>query len=216
MQKESFIKYIALVSIFVCAGILYLLSVAGTDKKDAVLYQVNEVLESSSTPLVPESETDDKEETAEVSTTISLICIHVCGEVMKPGVYDIEEGSRVWDVIKIAGGITENAAPDYVNLAQVLSDGEKLVIPSVNEVDGLPEPETAKSQISGTANSLVNINTASLEELMTLSGIGESKAKSIISYRDTKGPFEKTEDIMNISGIKEAAFEKIKNDIEVK
>ncbi|NLZ81960.1 MAG: hypothetical protein GX913_09230 [Clostridiales bacterium] len=216
MQKENMIKYGVIVFVSICAGILYFLSILDTDKKDSALYLVNETMKSSTVPLVTEFVLESEEVIIETSTTIDKIYIHVCGEVVDPGVYEIEEGSRVWDAINVAGGITKDAASDYINLAQIVTDGEKVVVPSVNEVDGFLESETAKSQKPGTGNSLININTASLEELMTLSGIGKSKAESIISYRETNGPFVKIDDIMNISGIKEAAFEKMKKDIDIK
>lgn len=212
--SENIIKYSIMVFVFICAGILYFLSILDKNKTDSTLYMVNESVESI-TMSTTEGETFIEIESM-IETFPKKNYVHVCGEVVVPGVYEVEEGSRVWDVIKIAGGMTEHAAPDYINLAQILVDGEKVVVPSSDEVEGFPESETAKGQVSGTGKTLVNINTASLEELMTLSGIGKSKAESIISYREMNGPFAKIEDIMKISGIKEAAFEKIKKDIDVR
>lgn len=230
MQKEkrfffeNLIKYSVIVFVFICAGILYFLSVFHKDKGDSTLYLVNETMESITMPIESEAVIEGKAsietgiiiENETLGTSIKKIYIHVCGEVVVPGVYEVEEGSRVCDIIEVAGGITEYAASDYINLAQIVTDGEKIVVPSLNEVEGFPESETGKSQVAGTGKTFVNINTASLEELMTLSGIGKSKAESIISYRETNGSFTKIEDIMNISGIKEAAFEKIKKDIDIR
>lgn len=217
MQKEKLIKYkyLIIVFLFICTGILYFLSTLEKDKNSAVLYQLNETVEVNNVTEESDTESDVPETRLEAPTTVKMICIHVCGEVVLPGIYEVEQGSRLWDAIESAGGLTESAAADYINLAQIILDGEKIVVPSINEVDGYPKSEKDKNQTQASSNSLVNINTASLEELKTLSGIGQSRAESIISYRENNGPFAKIEDIMKISGIKEAAFEKIKNHIVV-
>lgn len=162
---------------------------------------------------------------AETSEAVSCY-VHICGEVAAPGVYEMEEGSRVFQVVERAGGFTEQAASQYLNMAQTVSDGMKIVVPAL---EALGEEEQYGSSLgvsvtegtglsgSGTAGATakVNLNTASKEELMTLKGIGEAKADDIIAYRESHGGFQKIEDIMKISGIKNAAFEKIKDDITV-
>lgn len=137
------------------------------------------------------------------------ICVYVCGAVCNPGVYELDEGSRVYEAVESAGGMTEDASAASVNLARAVADGEQIYIPASGEVDDgatLPAAEGQKK---------VNINTASAEELMTLSGIGEAKAESIIRYREENGSFQSIEDLMKISGIKEGVFEKIKDDITI-
>ncbi len=216
MQKENRLKYGVIVFIFICAGVLYFLSILDAEKNNPDVYLVDETMESIIVPQDTELSVES-EEVIEITTIINKNYIHVCGEVARPGLYELEEGSRILDAINVAGGFTDYAACDYINLAQLVADGEKIVVPSINEVSGLPESETARGEGSGVnSGGLVNINTASLEELMTLSGIGKSKAESIVSYRESNGPFTKIEDIMQISGIKEAAFKKIKNNIEVR
>ncbi len=135
------------------------------------------------------------------------ICVYVVGEVVNPGVYTLKEGSRVCDVIDEAGGFTENAAKEYINLASKVSDGEKIIVYSVTQIN---EGVMLESQ-----SSLVNINTADADKLMTLPGIGEARANDIIKYREKNGRFETIEDIMKVSGIKEAAFSKIEDLITV-
>ena len=150
-----------------------------------------------------------------------VICVHICGAVVSPGVYEIPQGSRVYEAVMAAGGYRDDADEDYVNQALVLNDSDKLVIPTLADTEAMVIPSDGKvrefgigSGVSGSESSgKVNINTAGIEELCTLSGIGEARAKVIISYRDSNGPFGSIEDIMNVSGIKQASFDRIKNDI---
>ena len=144
--------------------------------------------------------------------------MHICGEVENPGVYSLKEGSRLYELIELAGGMTQQAAKNYLNLVEKLIDGQRVQVPSVDELESGTYQTylSLETQIEkSNSNSLININTASKEQLMTLPGIGESKANSIITYRQENGKFAKIEDIMNISGIKNAAFEKIKDLITV-
>lgn len=153
--------------------------------------------------------------------------VYVCGEVISPGVYELSEGERIYQAIGLAGGFTEQAAEASINLAEPVWDGMKLEVPSreqVSESQWMP-PEAAAGgrdpggEMSGgqglSGGSKVNLNTATKEELMTLTGIGEAKAAEILRYRQERGGFQSIEDIMNISGIKEASFQKIKDDITV-
>lgn len=139
------------------------------------------------------------------------VFVYVCGAVRNPGVYELEEGARVFEALELAGGVTEHAAPETVDQARVVSDGENIYVPTREEVQ--------KSEaISGTErieNQKININTAGMEELMTLTGIGEAKANSILNYREENGRFESIEEIMDIPGIKEGVFDKIKDDITI-
>lgn len=138
--------------------------------------------------------------------TASLIMVHICGMVNMPGVYEVEEGSRVYEVVELAGGFASGAAESYLNLAETVADGQKLVVPSLEEADGDRYGQAVRAGDTG----LVNINTADKEELMTLPGIGEAKALAIIAWRTEHGSFQSTEEIMQVSGIKESAYEKIK------
>ena len=133
---------------------------------------------------------------------MQLLVCYVCGEVSNPGVYTLEADSRIFQAIEMAGGVTDVADVSHINLAQRITDGMRIYIPS--QVEQTLEIETK-----------VNINTAPKEQLMTLTGIGESKAIAIISYRETKGGFDTIEEIMEIAGIKQAAFDKIKDNITV-
>ncbi len=161
--------------------------------------------------------------------TSSRICyIHIAGAVMRPGVYQAEEGSRLYQIVEMAGGFAPDAAQSYLNLAMEVDDGMKVVVPALDDLTGEEEageePEDGKAWIlydtaedtePAGSGDRININTAGKEELMALSGIGEARAEAIIRFRQEQGPFETIEDIMKVPGIKQAAFEKIKDRISV-
>lgn len=144
--------------------------------------------------------------------------VHVCGEVANPGIYELPAGSRIYEAVKAAGGFTENAAEESVNLASPIEDGVQIRIYSKEEAETLAAGAAPFDgfEASGEGKEpVVNLNTATKEELMTLSGIGESRAEDIIRYREENGGFQNIEDIMKVSGIKDAAFQKIKDRITV-
>lgn len=144
------------------------------------------------------------------------IYVHIVGAVKKPGVYAFDEKPRVVDVVTEAGGFTKDAVSSEVNQAEIVEDGSQVVIGSKRDkkekADG-EKPEAEGENRSEDAR--LDLNTATKEELMGLTGIGESKAMSIISYRETNGAFKKIEEIMNITGIKTGVFDKIKDRIKV-
>lgn len=143
------------------------------------------------------------------TTSTSLVYVYICGQVKNPGVYALSSGSRVCDGIEAAGGILKSASVDNLNLASVLQDGEKIYVCSQEEAI------TAMSEEAKKDTGIININKASKEELMTLPGIGETRADAIINYRDINGAFDTIEDIMNINGIKQSVFDNIKALISV-
>lgn len=145
------------------------------------------------------------------------ICVYVCGAVCQPGVYILKTGSRVCDAIAAAGGLKEEASRDFWNQAEYVKDGQMIDVPLESEAEsgqmnfGKTE-ESAEESLSGTdSEGRININTASREELLQIPGIGASRAEEIIRYREKSGGFSRIEDIMNVSGIKEGLFEKMKD-----
>ena len=166
----------------------------------------------------PENNTPEDRRDVENSEK-SGVYVYICGEVIKPGVYELSGDSRIYEAVDAAGGFTENAARESVNLASKVSDGMQITIYNKEEAASLPAGSgsaVGNTGQGGTSGSgLVNLNTATKEELMTLKGIGEAKAEDIIRYREKSGGFKKIEDIMKISGIKEAGFQKIKDNITV-
>jgi competence protein ComEA len=151
----------------------------------------------------------------EPAPTKSPIAVHVIGAVPRPGLYEFAEGARVQDAIDAAGGLLASANVDALNLAELLADGQQLNIPyqvgaAPTEVsDTVVLPSSAQEPTPDPDIVLVNINTATLEELDTLPGIGPTTAQKIIDYR-TNTPFSTIEDIMQVSGIGPAIFENIK------
>ena len=189
---------------------------------------------------VIDGNSDEKVESEKESSDSSLestqkIIVHVCGFVVNPGVYELSASSRICEAVEMAGGFQPEADQEAVNLADMLVDGMQLRIPSIEEgrsteygegngrvreenkskdVIRIPTNVDSKSSLSDTSDSkLININTATKEELMSLSGVGESKASLIIKYRETNGAFSSIEEIMNITGIKEGLFNKVKDSI---
>ncbi|MGN0166141.1 MAG: helix-hairpin-helix domain-containing protein [Lachnospiraceae bacterium] len=139
---------------------------------------------------------------------------YICGEVHEPGVYELGTGSRIVDLLEMAGGFTEDASETFVNLAEPVKDGMKVYIPSQDEVENkLVQIEGEETLAENSA--LININTADVSQLVSLPGIGTTKAESIVNYREQNGYFSCTEEIMNVSGIGESTYEKIRNLITV-
>ncbi len=146
------------------------------------------------------------------------IFVHVVGEVNAPGIVKVPEGTRLYNVIEKAGGMTKNAQTDYLNLADTVKDGQQIRVISKKEYKKLKKKKSSgslpnESQGGSDSSGLININTATAEELQTLSGIGEVRAKAIVEYRTQNGNFSKPEDIKNVSGIGDATFNNIKSQI---
>lgn len=155
------------------------------------------------------------------------ICVDIGGAVVSPGVYNVDSGTRLYEVIDLAGGLLSNADTDSINRAEYVEDGEKIYIPSKAAVSADGSEQAASEEITqsdaaqggnaaDTASSggLVNINSASKDELMTLKGIGEAKADSIIEYR-SKTRFRSKEDIKDVDGIGDSIYNNIKDYIIV-
>lgn len=143
------------------------------------------------------------------------IKVEVKGEVKNAGVYEVSEEKRIIDVIQMAGGFTSNAYSDNINLSMKVTDELVIYVPSKNDKNVVNE-WSSKTDVSSTkndTNKLININTASKNELMNLPGIGESRADAIISYRNKNGNFKKISDIKKVSGIGSGIYEKFKNSI---
>ena len=186
--------------------IIFLTILLTSCKKDSDI-EFGKNIETEAEEVVTKSLTKESE-----SATVTLeeyIDVFISGCVNNPDVYTLKKGSIIKDAVEMAGGFSENACRDYVNLAKKLESGEHIIIPSQDEAGSL---KSVQVEDAPSSSSLVNINKASKEELMSLPGIGERKAEAIIKYRDSKS-FSNIEDIMNISGIKEAAFNKIKDKI---
>lgn len=159
--------------------------------------------------------TDDSSEKED-----GYIYVYVCGNVKNPGVYKLDSGKRIADAIAMAGGVTKDAKEELLNQAQKISDGDKIYVPGKDDNDFnddiLTSTGISDSSYDGQeSDGKVNINTASEQELMTISGIGQARAKAIIEYREKEGVFKSIEDIKNVSGIKDGLYERIYKFIKV-
>lgn len=162
-------------------------------------------------------------ESTEDAENMSGVCyVYICGAVLNPGVYEVPQGSRIYEVIQRAGGLMEDASRASVNQAETVLDGQMIFLPTVEEaavgigVDALTNSREGDMSAMEESDKRVNLNTATVEELMTLSGIGKAKAEDILAYRETCGGFSSVEEIMNVAGIKEGLYNRIKDDIRVK
>ena len=200
-MKTKIIKYVSIIAFFIICGLWYLGSsqMQHQEKTSVMETTVLDVTEKEDVAVEREDEPEEK------------IVVHVCGAVEKPGVYELEQDSRVYEVIALAGGILENAAPEQLNQAAFVSDGQQLYVPFQNE-NGIKSGDVP----GGFEQTGININTAGKEELMTLPGIGEAKADAIISYREEYGEFKEIQELTKIAGIKTSVYEKIKELVRIR
>jgi competence protein ComEA len=224
--KELFNRklILSIIGMFVIAGLSFVY-IRNTNKelKESEVYDLE----------VEEKKTNN----LDIEEAIKYITVDIKGEVKSPGVYKIEEGKRVVDAINASGGLTKKAVTKYINLSKVLKDEDVIIINNISELEKIEDKKNIeeikinnKSNISvkesdvitndksdivkesdSNKNTIVNINTCTLEELLSINGIGESKAKSIIEYRENVGLFTSKEDIMKVSGIGESLYDKIKD-----
>lgn len=151
---------------------------------------------------------------AEGEPSVSMVRVHVTGCVANPGVYDVEEGSRVGDAVEQAGGFADDANSEVVNLARVVNDGEQIVIPSAEDESAQGEGAGFTGSSSGQI-ARVNINTADIATLMTLDGVGEATAKKIVAEREGNGPFATVDDLTRVPGIGEKKLEALRDRVTV-
>ena len=204
------IKIIATITFIILAGTVYSVSrmIKGGKADDRIELVVTDSVISTSDGAGSHFDSSDDSTKDDSNTDIY---VHICGAVINPGVYQVPVGTRVYQALELAGGSSDDAYLSGINLADKLADGQKVYIPAEGEnAEGILSTDSG-----GVQSVMVNINTASEAELMTLPGIGQSRAKDIINYRVKNGFFESIDDIMKVSGIKEAAFEKIKDLIKV-
>ncbi|MBQ9766722.1 MAG: helix-hairpin-helix domain-containing protein [Lachnospiraceae bacterium] len=227
-KKQKKKTLLAVCFILICGTVYVGIRFHTGNRDDIVLVKQEEAAanragteeEENTTNSEPDAVTDETVTTTEPDF-VQEVYVHLCGAVAKEGVYLLPKGSRLIDGVTAAGGFTEEADTTYHNLAAELSDGQKVYVPTLTETEALSVTERTEKagdlfgvDASETvSNGQVNINTASKEELMTLSGIGEAKAESILLYRQKVGPFQSIEELKHVSGIGDAMFERIKDEI---
>ena len=230
------IKYRVAVAVFAVAA-----AFCGCDDKADEVIPIRSAIDVTGSSQIPDAPSEDARQ-KEAEPDAGNITVYVCGAVRRPDVYNIKDGKRVNDAVNAAGGFTEDAGYEYLNLAARVTDGQKVYIPTRREIEeALSEGEglvadvvnittnspgitmhDAENGLQTSDNSdagsdgLVDINTATRETLMTLPGIGASKADKIIAYREANGGFASIEDIMLVGGIKEGLFNKVKDRICVR
>lgn len=161
------------------------------------------------------NETEKNKETEEIhdAPKTTSVCVYVCGAVNNTGVYELKKDARIYEAIECAGGLREDAALSAVNQAEYVSDGQQIYIPTQEEYNAGGFSEMVVSSSADSSDGKVHLNTATKDELKTLSGIGESRAESILAYRESHGAFQSVEELMNVEGIKEGIYQKIKDQI---
>lgn len=203
-KYANYIKYILILMAVVVCGTIYAIGSLCSDTADG-----EEDFQTLCVSDITAAAADTDEQHSDIPETTaskeSDIYVYVCGCVEKPGVYTVKQQARVYELIEMAGGFSDGADDTALNLVDRVSDGQKVYVPEKGAA--LQESDGNGQGGSG----LVNLNTADKAALMTLPGIGEAKAEDILQYRKNKGAFRKIEDIKNISGIKDAAFQKIKD-----
>jgi competence protein ComEA len=228
----SMLAFIPLLSMLFCGcrkadSTLLLATQQENGQEELLSGEENSSAEDSSLFLGAESgsaEEGTATETDDISTDDEEgLYIYICGEVTNPGVYILDAAARLCDAVEAAGGMTESASRTYWNLAMQLSDGQMIYVPTMEEAaerdfsplaaDGTDVPNQESEGIAGDGR--VDINKATKEQLMTIPGIGEAKADSIIAYREASGAYASIEDIMKVSGIKDGLFQNIKEYITV-
>lgn len=229
LKKHKILSFIGIgifcLFLFGCSKESFLLSSKDSSSTIVLKEEILLPQETSETVLKENKESEVGKIAEEKSEEIA---VHICGAVNNPGVYYFKEKQRVHEGIVKAGGFREDADRDYLNQALFLEDGMKIIVPTKEETkllkdskEGTGEKEFLQGTSFSTLNETkeqkqkINLNTADKALLCTLPGIGESRAESILAYRQEHGDFEKTEDIMKVSGIKEVAYEKIKEYVTV-
>lgn len=208
-DKKDKIIYGLIIAVFILiANFAYSNNIAGIfDKSDKI-------------SLVDEDNLTDEDNgidsKKEETTNDSIKKVYISGEINEPGVYQIKDGDRLEDLINEAGGLTDKASDKTLNLAQRLDDQMKIYIPNINEENSLENIDPNQPANIGASNKseLININTASKEELMSLPNIGDKRADAIIEYRSAN-KFEKIEDIKNVTGIGDKFYEALKDLITI-
>ena len=225
LYKKQIILTLSFITLLILASISFFI-INKKYNSEEIIKEENEI-----TAFLEEKNSKDYRENSNV-----LIKIDIKGCVKKPGVYELKEDKRVIDAIELAGGLTENAYTEGINLSQKLNDEDVIIIYNKEEykeenkstTSGIITKKTetkttsttnkttnSQTNNNSTLNAIVNINTASKESLMTLSGIGESKAEKIIEYRNINGNFKNIEELKNVKGIGDAIYAKIKDKITV-
>lgn len=225
MKKRYYILPAVFAAFFIFSGCGSSSYLQDQEAEDTV-FSSEDSSDASEEPDDASEESEDEntgEKNGDEGSEGTTVCfVQVEGAVCAPGVYQLPSGSRVFSAIEAAGGLSEDACGSSVNQAQEVSDGQMIYVMTREEAEsnsvsvaGQTAAAGSNAGAAGVSGGLVNINTAGADELMTLPGIGESKAQAILAYRTEHGSFQKPEDLKNISGIKDGVYAKIASYITV-
>ncbi|MGN0312561.1 MAG: helix-hairpin-helix domain-containing protein [Lachnospiraceae bacterium] len=192
--------------------------VTGCGKESSLSASWEEEKQAGQDDTLDRTEGPNADEMTDDQEAEDTIFVQILGAVKNPGVYEVSQGSRLFQVLELAGGFTDEASPESVNQAAVVADEQQIYVYTVREMEKRKASgEAGDATGSGTMSEdgRININTAGKEQLMTLPGIGESKAERIVEYRESVGKFSSIEDVMKVDGIKEGVYNKIKEQITV-
>lgn len=204
-DKKLLIKVIAGVILLAVAFAFYLIKEKAGDQAESVT-----VIPSETAAVEPAA--------TNTAVEAKFIIVDIAGAVMKPSVVELPEGSRVFEAIEKAGGLAKDADLRSTNQAEILTDGQKIYIPTKHEMEESQAGSASSGIVFNAAagqSKLININTADSQTLQQLKGVGPATAEKIISYRNENGKFKTIEDIKNVSGIGDKTFEKLKDKITV-
>ena len=200
------------IAVIALTVITALLLFGGNGKKDEIVVEQDGEIQTEER-LISE---ENKSKVSQNQTTMSqaeskMLVVDISGCVNMPGVYETDEGTRLHEIIELAGGLTKDADIDAINQAELVTDGQKILIPSKNEIgNGAGRTTNAESSIN---NGKININQADSAALQEIPGVGPAIADNILKYREVNGSFQRIEDLKNVSGIGEKTFEKLKHKI---
>jgi len=217
-DKNLVVLIVLAVLIFMCPTMLW----ACGNKEELLDVQESDLIRNESNDASTSAENDTESDFAgDLSQDRKIIVIHILGEIKHPGVYEFAEGSRVVDAVIMAGGYTKEACSSWLNQARIMQDGEQIYVPSVQEVQRWKQSGLLSADVESLQEEpdekegKLNLNQATIEELMTLPGIGEAKATKIVEYRKQNGNFTSIEDLLLIPGIKEGIYNQIKDLVEI-
>jgi competence protein ComEA len=198
------------VAVAFVAGSIYFFSQQGEDPAD-----------TEDIFSVTAKEAEMEQSVNESSAEPEIIKVDVKGAVKSPGIFTAQAGDRVIDLISAAGSFTEKADTDKVNFAQIIEDQMVIYVPEIGEEDkgdleNIQVGTSGDAVTKGTSGGLVNLNTATQEDLQTLTGIGPSKANAILEYRETAGKFKEVDELKQVTGIGDKTFERLRDSISVK
>lgn len=196
-DRKTIVKILSVVLILLIAAVL---RIHETNKADITV--------ESAQPAASEASAADEA----ITDGSVVIFVDISGAVAEPGVYQVASDTRLYEVIEMAGGLTEDADADSVNRASFVEDGQKIIIPEKGDTASVSAASDSASAAGISADGLININTASADQLKTLNGIGDTMAQRIIEYR-TSNAFKSKEDIMSVKGIGSGIYDKIKDRI---